>query len=183
MSTLSKNNTQEMVILVDSNDVDKGEMEKQQAHENGGMRHRAFSIFIFNSKGEVLLQQRANHKYHSGGLWTNTCCSHPRPNETVLDAAARRLREEMGMTCSDMKFQFKFEYKAKLDHGMTEWEIDHVVFGTTDDLPILNREEVQDFKYESLSDLDKNIKDNPENYTAWLKDCFSKVYDSFLKNS
>lgn len=167
--------TIEMVILVDENDVEVGQMEKQSAHENGGTRHRAFSIFIFNTEGEVLLQQRAAHKYHSGGLWTNTCCSHPRPTETVLDAADRRLQEEMGMSCDNLEYKFKFEYKAALDHGMTEWEIDHVVFGITDSRPNLNKDEVQDFKYVSLEELDRSIKNEPENYTAWLKDCFETV--------
>ena len=167
--------TEEMVILVDENDVEQGQMEKMRAHEDGGRRHRAFSIFIFNTKGEILLQQRAEHKYHSGGLWTNTCCSHPRPEETVLEAASRRLKEEMGMHCSDMQYKFKFEYKAALDHDMTEWEIDHVVFGVTDLEPNLNLEEVQAFRYISLEDLDSEIKKRPENFTAWLKDCFETV--------
>lgn len=173
MSKMSK----EMVILVDANDVEQGMMEKHQAHENGGTRHRAFSIFIFNTKGEVLLQQRAAHKYHSGSLWTNTCCSHPQPGETVLEAASRRLMEEMGMTCNNLEYKFKFEYKAALDHGMTEWEIDHVVFGISDSQPNLNSEEVQDYKYVSLEELDQSINSEPEMYTAWLKDCFSKVLE------
>lgn len=163
-----------MVILVNADDVEQGEMEKMRAHEDGGRRHRAFSIFIFNTKGEVLLQQRAEHKYHSGGLWTNTCCSHPRPEETVLEAANRRLQEEMGMSC-EMEYKFKFEYKATLDHGMTEWEIDHVLFGLCDSKPNLNPQEVGAYKYISVDELEEAIHAEPENFTAWLKDCFKTV--------
>ena len=117
----------EKVILVDKTDHQIGEMEKQEAHIKG-LLHRAFSIFIFNSKGDVLLQQRAFHKYHSGGLWTNTCCSHPRNGETTIQAANRRLMEEMGMSCS-LTEEFSFIYKAKLDNDLYEHELDHVLFG------------------------------------------------------
>ena len=128
----------EIVILVDKTDNPIGEMEKQEAHIKGVL-HRAFSIFIFNSKGEVLLQQRAFHKYHSGGLWTNTCCSHPRNGETTIQAANRRLKEEMGMSCA-LTEEFTFIYKAKLDNDLYEHELDHVLFGTTDLLPQINKE-------------------------------------------
>ena len=114
----------EKVILVDKNDRQVGLMEKQEAHIKG-LLHRAFSIFIFNTKNELLLQKRATQKYHSGGLWTNTCCSHPRENESTIDAAYRRLNEEMGMIC-DLKFKFNFTYKAKLDNNLYEHELDHV---------------------------------------------------------
>ena len=127
----------EKVILVDKTDHQIGEMEKQEAHIKG-LLHRAFSIFIFNSKGEVLLQQRALHKYHSGGLWTNTCCSHPRNGETTIQAANRRLKEEMGMSCA-LKEEFSFIYKAKLDNDLYEHELDHVLFGTTDLQPQINK--------------------------------------------
>ena len=131
----------EKVILVDKNDNEVGTMEKQEAHVKG-LLHRAFSVFIFNDKNELLLQRRAVNKYHSGGLWTNTCCSHPRQNEKTKDAAKRRLLEEMGMR-STLKKQFDFIYKAKLDNNLYEHEFDHVFFGFTNDLPIINQEEVE----------------------------------------
>ncbi len=163
----------EKVILVDKTDHQIGEMEKQEAHIKG-LLHRAFSIFIFNSKGEVLLQQRALHKYHSGGLWTNTCCSHPRNGETTIQAANRRLKEEMGMSCV-LKEEFSFIYKAKLDNDLYEHELDHVLFGTTDLQPKINKEEVADYKYSSFQDIQQEMKDYPERYTAWFKICFDEV--------
>ena len=150
----------EEVILVDSNDVELGTMEKMEAHRNGGTLHRAFSVFVFNTKGELLLQRRAHHKYHSGGLLTNTCCSHPRPGETVIEAGNRRLREEMGMECKLVEL-FSFEYKADLDAGMTEWELDHVLIGLSDVKPVINLEEVDEYLYKPLDEIDKDIKENP----------------------
>ena len=164
----------EEVILVDSNDVELGTMEKMEAHRNGGTLHRAFSVFVFNTKGELLLQRRAHHKYHSGGLLTNTCCSHPRPGETVIEAGNRRLREEMGMECKLVEL-FSFEYKADLDSGMTEWELDHVLIGLSDAEPVINLEEVDEYLYMPLDEIDKDIKENPSNYTAWFKICFERV--------
>ena len=164
----------EEVILVDSNDVELGTMEKMEAHRNGGTLHRAFSVFVFNTKGELLLQRRAHHKYHSGGLLTNTCCSHPRPGETVREAGNRRLREEMGMECKLVEL-FSFEYKADLDSGMTEWELDHVLIGLSDVEPVINLEEVDEYLYMPLDEIDKDIKENPSNYTAWFKICFERV--------
>ena len=131
----------EEVILVDKHDVEQGTMEKIEAHKNGGTLHRAFSVFVFNTKGELLLQRRALHKYHSGGIWTNTCCSHPRPGETLIEAGHRRLEEEMGIQCKLVEL-FSFEYKAKLDGGMTEWELDHVLLGLSDKEPSINKEEI-----------------------------------------
>ena len=163
----------EKVILVDKTDHQIGEMEKQEAHIKG-LLHRAFSIFIFNSKGEVLLQQRAFHKYHSGGLWTNTCCSHPRNGETTIQAANRRLMEEMGMSCV-LTEEFSFIYKAKLDNDLYEHELDHVLFGTTDLLPQINKEEVADYKYSSFQDIQQEMKAYPDRYTAWFKICFDEV--------
>ncbi len=163
----------EKVILVDKTDHQIGEMEKQEAHIKG-LLHRAFSIFIFNSKGEVLLQQRAFHKYHSGGLWTNTCCSHPRNGETTIQAANRRLMEEMGMSCV-LTEEFSFIYKAKLDNDLYEHELDHVLFGTTDLLPQINKEEVADYKYSSFQDIQQEMKKYPDRYTAWFKICFDEV--------
>ena len=165
----------EKVILVDKNDRQVGLMEKQEAHIKG-LLHRAFSVFIFNTKNELLLQKRANQKYHSGGLWTNTCCSHPRDNESTIDAAYRRLNEEMGMIC-DLKFKFNFIYKAKLDNNLYEHELDHVFFGFSDTTPEINKEEVSAFDYKTLDFLKKDIIIFPDNYTEWFKICLNEVYN------
>ena len=166
----------EKVILVDKNDNEVGTMEKQEAHVKG-LLHRAFSVFIFNDKNELLLQRRAVNKYHSGGLWTNTCCSHPRQNEKTKDAAKRRLLEEMGMR-STLKKQFDFIYKAKLDNNLYEHEFDHVFFGFTNDLPIINPEEVEEYTYKTLEDIGNEMKTIPEKYTEWFKICFREVVNS-----
>lgn len=167
---------EEQVILVDKYDLPKGKMEKMEAHEKG-LLHRAFSVFIFNSKNELLLQQRAKDKYHSSGLWTNTCCSHPRWGESNLDAAKRRLKEEMGMEC-DLRYGFNFIYKSEFEDGLTEHELDHVFFGISDELPHINKIEVEDFRYINLSDLQNEIKNNPAAYTTWLKICLDKVIEA-----
>lgn len=165
----------EMVVLVDENDQDIGEMEKMEAHRKGVL-HRAFSVFLFNNEGELLLQQRAFSKYHSGGLWTNTCCSHPRSGETPLEAAKRRLMEEMGFTLDELDPQFTFIYNRKLDNELTEHELDHVIFGryNEDDFKF-NPEEVASVKYVSLSFLREDMKANPQEYTEWFKICFEEV--------
>lgn len=167
----------EKVILVDKLDNPIGEMEKQEAHEKG-LLHRAFSIFIFNDKEEILLHQRAHHKYHSGGLWTNTCCSHPRPGEQTHDAANRRLVEEMGMVCT-LKEQFSFIYKAKLDNDLFEHELDHVFFGKSTEKPILNKDEVADYKYLSIKSIQQDLIHNSNRYTAWFKICFDEVVQNY----
>lgn len=154
------------VILVDKNDKQIGIGEKLKVHREGTL-HRCFSILIFNSKGELLIQQRAKSKYHSPGLWSNTCCSHPRPNEYLKIAAKRRLREEMGIKCN-LKEIFNFIYKAKIG-DLIEHEFDHVFMGKFDDSPILNRKEVQDFKWISLKRLKKDVKKHPQKYTFWFK--------------
>ena len=141
----------EKVILVDKNDKQVGLMPKLEAHKKGVL-HRAFSIFIFNSKYELLLQKRASSKYHSGGLWTNTCCSHPREGEDILDAANRRLDEEMGIKTSLRKV-YDFIYKAELDNQLTEHEFDHVFYGVFDNDPILNKNEAEDFKWVDMETL------------------------------
>lgn len=156
----------EEVILVDFQDRAIGTMEKHEAHEKG-LLHRAFSVLVFNDHGELLLQQRALGKYHSPGLWTNTCCSHPRPNEITLAAAHRRLSEEMGMECH-LEELFHFTYRAELEDGMIEHEIDHVFFGVSDETPHLNLEEVMAFRWIDLNKLSEEMKHYPERFTAWF---------------
>lgn len=163
----------EEVVLVNEKDEPIGRMEKMEAHEKG-LLHRAFSIFIFNSKGEMLLHQRALEKYHSGGLWTNTCCSHPRVNETLIDATNRRLQEEMGLSCM-MDKVFQFIYRAELDHGLIEHELDHVFVGISDHQPSPNPQEVASFKYARLEDIDSAILTQPETFTEWFKICYPRV--------
>ncbi|MFY1613044.1 isopentenyl-diphosphate Delta-isomerase [Macellibacteroides fermentans] len=163
-----------MVILVDENDNPIGTMPKMEAHEKA-MLHRAFSVFILNANDEVLLQQRANDKYHSAGLWTNTCCSHPHPGEDTLGAARRRLKEEMGME-ADLQFVFKFMYKAPFDNLLTEHEIDHVFIGKTDQLPIINPEEVASYKYMKPEEIKLDMEQNPQSYTVWFRIIFNEFY-------
>ena len=141
-------------------------MEKQQAHIEG-LLHRAFSIFIFNSEKKLLLQKRASSKYHCGGLWTNSCCSHPRENENIQDAANRRLAEEMGMQCS-LKPIFTFMYRAEFDNGLIEHELDHVFFGESDQNPKINPEEVETYRYIAMEDLQQEVKEFPQNFTPWF---------------
>ena len=164
---------EEKVILVDVDDKPIGEMPKQECHVKGVL-HRAFSVFVFNSQGQILLQQRAFSKYHSPGLWTNTCCSHPRVGETTLEAANRRLHEEMGFDCH-LTEKFAFTYQAEVGCGLIEHEIDHVFFGFSDEKPIINREEVESWKYITLNDLKHDIELNPQNYTQWFKIIFDRV--------
>ncbi|MFN8116384.1 MAG: isopentenyl-diphosphate Delta-isomerase [Bacteroidia bacterium] len=166
--------TKEYVILVDEQDNDIGVMEKMKAHQDG-LLHRAFSVFIFNDKEELLLQQRAFSKYHSGGLWTNTCCSHPRPNETIKDAANRRLFEEMGMSC-DLQIKTNFIYKTPFDNGLTEHELDYVLVGTANQNPQINKDEVESFKWLSISEIKKDIVVNPHQYTSWFKIALEKLF-------
>ncbi len=163
-----------MVILVDENDNPIGTMPKMEAHEKA-MLHRAFSVFILNANDEVLLQQRANDKYHSAGLWTNTCCSHPHPGEDTLGAARRRLKEEMGME-ADLQFVFKFMYKAPFDNLLTEHEIDHVFIGKTDQLPVINPKEVASYKYMKPEDIKLDMEQNPQSYTVWFRIIFNEFY-------
>ncbi len=171
--------SEEKVILVDKNDNQVGLMPKLEAHEKGVL-HRAFSIFIFNSKYELLLQKRASSKYHSGGLWTNTCCSHPREGEDILDAANRRLDEEMGITTSLRKV-YDFIYKAELDNQLTEHEFDHVFYGVFDNDPILNKDEAEDFKWVDMETLNNDIIKNEDNYTVWFKIAFEYFYNYLKK--
>ena len=165
----------EKVILVDENNLAIGEMEKMEAHEKGAL-HRAFSIFIFNKHNELMLQQRALSKYHSPGLWTNTCCSHPRPGETLPEAGHRRLVEEMGFDC-EIKKIFDFIYKAELDQGLTEHELDHVFFGRYNHQPNINPKEVASWKWMEMEDIAEDMMVNPEKYTVWFRIAFKRVYE------
>jgi isopentenyl-diphosphate Delta-isomerase len=157
----------EHIILVDERDAAIGTMEKMEAHRKG-MLHRAFSILLFNSKGEVLLQKRAKEKYHSGGLWTNTCCSHPHPDETMQQATRRKLKQEMGIDLQP-EFAYKFIYKAFLDHDLIEYEYDHVFIGQFEGEPAINKDEVEDWKFVDLHFLREDAKQNPHLYTHWFK--------------
>jgi len=163
----------DLLILVDEEDNEIGLMEKLSVHQSGAL-HRAFSVFIFNSKGELLLQQRADDKYHSAGLWTNTCCSHPVNGEEIKSTIQKRLKEEMGIEC-ETAFQFRFIYKSEVGNGLTEHELDHVYFGKSDELPVPNILEAKDWKYISLDNLQKAIQQNPKDYTTWLKICLPEV--------
>lgn len=163
----------EQVILVNEQDQQIGIMEKMAAHLVPRL-HRAFSIFIFNTDNQLLLQQRAFTKYHSPGLWTNTCCSHPRNGESLEQATSRRLQEEMGMSC-EMHEVFTFIYKAPVGLGLVEHEFDHVWFGTTNATPVINTEEVASWKYMSLDDIATDMKAHPEQYTEWFKISFDEI--------
>lgn len=169
---------EEKVILVSKNDEQLGLMGKMEAHEKG-ILHRAFSVFVFNKNGDLLLQQRALDKYHSPGLWTNTCCSHQRDGETNLQAGRRRLQEEMGFSC-ELKEMFSFVYKAPFDNGLTEHELDHVMIGYYDEDPIINPKEVGSFKWMPLQEVKSDMDSNPERYTAWFKIIFNEYYQRLI---
>lgn len=165
---------EEKIILVDENDNEIGIGEKIKTHQNGGRLHRAISVFVFNSKGEILLQRRAETKYHCPGLWSNTCCSHPRPGEETIDTAHRRLKEEMGFDC-DLKKVFDFIYKTDFDNGLSEWEFDHVFIGKFDGQPSSDPKEVKEWKWTNLENLKKDIKERSQDYTYWFKLAFEKL--------
>lgn len=165
----------EHVILVDEQDEQVGTMEKMEAHFNAAL-HRAFSVFIFNQQGEMLLQQRALSKYHSGGLWTNACCSHPRPGEETIEAAKRRLHEELGFSTSLSKV-FDFTYYAPFDNGLTEHEFDHVFVGTFSGSVKPNSAEVLDYCFKPMHAISASLQLNPQKYTAWFHLAFPKVLD------
>lgn len=162
----------EKLILVDENDNPTGEMEKMEAHKRG-LLHRAFSIFIFHDN-KLLLQQRDISKYHSGGLWTNTCCGHPRPGEETKTAAHRRLFEEMGFDC-ELKEKFSFKYKAQLDADLTENEYDHVFFGIYDGAVNPDPKEAMAYKWVDWDELCSQVKQNPEQFTYWFKIALDKI--------
>ena len=169
---------EEQVILVNENDEQIGLMPKMEAHRKA-LLHRAFSVFIFNDNNELMLQQRAAHKYHSPLLWANTCCSHQRDGESNLDAGKRRLQEEMGFVC-ELKEVTSFIYKVPFDNGLTEHELDHILIGYYNENPIINREEVENFKWMNLEAVKIGIADTPNIYSAWFKIIFEKYYD-YLK--
>ncbi|HZW63173.1 MAG TPA: isopentenyl-diphosphate Delta-isomerase [Flavobacteriaceae bacterium] len=165
---------EEYVILVDTNDEQLGLMPKMEAHKLA-LLHRAFSVFVFNANHELMLQQRALHKYHSPGLWTNTCCSHQREGETNIEAGKRRLKEEMGFE-TELTEVLSFIYKAPFDNGLTEHEFDHVLLGQYNQAPEINKDEVADWKWMSLEAVKSDITLHPENYTEWFKIIFEKFY-------
>lgn len=171
--------TEELVILVDQQDIELGTMEKMQAHRLGAL-HRAFSIFLFHPNGQMLLQRRASEKYHSAGLWTNTCCSHPRPEESNIDAAKRRLLEEMGMQ-AEIQHAFSFIYRAELEHDLIEHELDHVFIGITAQEPAINITEVQDWCWMDTDELVSEVEKNPANFTPWFRIALPQVLEWQLK--
>ncbi|MEE3147128.1 isopentenyl-diphosphate Delta-isomerase [Leeuwenhoekiella palythoae] len=166
---------EELVILVDENDRQVGLMPKMEAHEKA-LLHRAFSVFVFNDQNQLMIQRRAAHKYHSPGLWTNTCCSHQREGETNVEAGKRRLMEEMGFTTS-LTENISFIYKAPFDNGLTEHEYDYILLGDYNDEPNINPDEVSEWKWMSLEDIEKDMKVHPEQYTEWFKIIFDKFYN------
>ncbi|HEU5291218.1 MAG TPA: isopentenyl-diphosphate Delta-isomerase [Cyclobacteriaceae bacterium] len=157
----------EHVILVDKDDNELGTMEKMEAHRKGVL-HRAFSVLLFNSKGEMLLQKRSQDKYHSAGLWTNTCCSHPKPNEPIDTAVQRRLFEEMGII-TQPEFAYKFQYQVALGNNLIEHELDHVFIGWFDGAPAVNSGEVEHWKFANVQDIKEDIAKKPNEYTFWFK--------------
>jgi len=173
-------NREEQVVLVDKEDNPIGLMPKMEAHKKA-LLHRAFSVFVFNNKGQLLLQQRAADKYHSPLLWTNTCCSHQRDGESSLKAGMRRLQEEMGFSCSLTEL-FSFIYKAPFDNGLTEHELDHVLVGYFDENPKVNKEEVESYRWMDLEDVKSDIENQPEIYTEWFKIIFKESYDKLKSN-
>jgi isopentenyl-diphosphate delta-isomerase len=173
-------NTLEQVILVDEFDNDLGSMEKLRAHELG-LLHRAFSVFLFDDNGNMLLQKRAFGKYHSPGLWTNTCCSHPRPGELTLDAAKRRLLEEMGIV-ANIEPAFNFIYKSSLDQNLTEHELDYVFVGTYNGIISPNSIEVCDYLYINIDELNHKLSTNEEQFTVWFKIAYNRVMQWYQLN-
>ena len=165
---------EEQVILVNEQDEPIGVMNKMEAHEKAVL-HRAFSVFVLNDKNEVMLQQRAHHKYHSPLLWTNTCCSHQRAGETNIEAGKRRLSEEMGFVV-ELKELFHFIYKAPFDNGLTEHELDHVMIGYSNQTPIINPDEVESWKWMTIEAIKEDMALYPELYTVWFKIIFDKFY-------
>ena len=172
--------TEPLVILVDENDNPKGVAGKMEAHKKA-LLHRAVSVFIRKPEGKWILQRRALYKYHSKGLWTNSCCTHPHPGESSTDAAHRRVREEMGLEC-DLRELFAFTYIEKLDNDLTEHEFDHVFLGITAMEPVINTEEVEEWEAVSFDELHKDIRENPDDYTYWFKMIYERVNSHISEN-
>lgn len=170
----------QQVILVTKNDEPVGSMEKLEAHKLA-LLHRAFSIFIFNSNGEMLLQQRAMNKYHSPGLWSNACCSHPQPGEVTIDAAARRLKEELGIE-TELQKQFHFIYKTEFENGLTENEFDHVFTGVYNFALEINKDEVKDICYKPMNEIKESLQLQPQKFTAWFKIAFPEIENWWFNN-
>lgn len=166
-------------MIVYANGQAIGTMDKIAAHRSGTL-HRAFSVFIFNNKGQLLLQRRALDKYHSGGLWTNTCCSHPKPGEFILDAAHRRLQEEIGIDC-ELKEIFQFSYRHEFENGLIENEYDHVFIGISDQLPSPNPDEVAGFRYMDTDLLIFELFEQPDQYTVWFKICIEQLLENYYQ--
>jgi isopentenyl-diphosphate delta-isomerase len=169
----------EHVVLVDAQDRQVGTMEKMEAHEKGVL-HRAFSVFLFDNAGQLIIQQRAWTKYHSPGLWANTCCSHPRENEPIIEAGKRRLKEEMGMD-SDLRPLFSFIYKADMGNGLIEHELDHVLVGYANTEPHINLQEVASYRSMRLADIQMDLQRRPERYTEWFKIVFDRFVEATRK--
>ncbi len=168
------------VILVDEQDQPVGRMEKMEVHQKA-LLHRAFSIFIFNSRGEMLLHKRADKKYHSAGLWTNACCSHPRPGEDTRAAAEKRLHEEMGIV-TPLNKAFDFVYRAGFDNGLTEYEFDHVFVGAYNGEIFPDDEEVSDYCFKTIDEIKSSIQSHPQKYTEWFKIAFPKM-EAYLETA
>jgi isopentenyl-diphosphate delta-isomerase len=173
---VEKKNSQ--VILVNENDEQIGVMEKMQAHREG-LLHRAFSVFVLNDENKMLLQKRAADKYHSANLWTNACCSHPMPEENIIDAANRRVKEELGMQIKNFENLFSFQYKAELENNLIEHELDYVLWAVSDEKANLNLEEASEVNYFSKDEIKKWLASNPEQFTAWFKLIFPKIENRF----
>ena len=169
------NDLEEHVILVDRSDAELGVMGKMEAHQQGVL-HRAFSVFLFDDNGRLLLQQRALTKYHTPGLWTNTCCSHPRPGEALFDAAHRRLQEEMGIVNVALRYAFPYYYEARLSPELIEHELDHVLVGCWQQTPEFNPVEVNAIRWAEQAELDLSILEQPNQYTPWFKGLTKKVH-------
>lgn len=170
----------EHVILVDENDNPLGEMEKMEAHRKA-LLHRAVSVFLFNNDNKLLLQKRAFGKYHSPGLWTNTACTHPYVNESNEEAVIRRLKEEMGISVDGVRKLFDFIYKESFENGLTEYELDHVFVGFSDELPVCDLNEVSDFDYVDLDEVLERVKSSPNDFTVWFKAIIERVVSETKK--
>jgi isopentenyl-diphosphate Delta-isomerase len=173
------NDDREVVVLVDRDDVELGTAPKLEAHRSGEL-HRAFSVFVLNGRGELLLQRRARGKYHSGGLWSNSCCGHPRPGEDTTDAAHRRLLEEFGIAC-ELTRLFSFAYRAELGNGLVEHELDHVLVGFTGAAPEPNPAEIEEWRWMGLEEVRIWMDDEPDAFTPWFRPAYTRLLRPALR--